>query len=68
MKRTAIANADAEALEAAGFLPEEARWLVENADICLKCPHLMVFHDDQHGDEYPVYCDICDCAQEPPLF
>lgn len=68
MKRVEIVNADAEALEAAGFLAEEARWLIENADVCPNCPHLTLFHDEQHGDEYPVYCDVCDCVRQPPLF
>lgn len=59
-----------EALEAVGFRSDEAQTIVANPEVCPNCPHLMLFHDDQHGDEYPVYCYVagCNCERQPPIF
>lgn len=57
-------------LVAAGFLRDEAEYVVANTEVCPRCPHLSLFHDEQHGDEYPVYCSVegCACKRQPPIF
>ena len=56
-----------EALVGAGFNQDEARYLISHPETCPTCAHLMIFHDDAHGDEYPTYCSVdeCDCVTEP---